>query len=272
MEGKLYTLKETIELIKQDRLLVIAADDGLLKQLPDGNWIGGCNPYMIDKNGGRYTTEHIIVKDFTDNAVNFNFKTYDETNIKNITNDAYNNSVIFAILPVFSKVHYEFGLHAPSFKNQYVNPLIGWISGDTPEKIAPGVATTYIGNKRFTDKGVVLHMELPENKVGRIEIISALEPDPDSDELTFDQDGFGNTTVRVNGEERDIYEYFESINHVPTFPIMADYAGAKINVGFLKDAENKKMNFFAPVYRGTVYKVVTKLPENYETVFFEALG
>lgn len=76
----------------------------------------------------------------------------------------------------------------------------------------------------------------------------------------------------MNGEERDVYEYFESINHLPTLPIMADYAGAKINVGFLKDEKNKKTHFFAPVYKGTVYKVVTKLPDNYEKVFFEAMG
>lgn len=178
MESKLYTLKETIGLIEKKKLLVIAGNDELLKQLPDGNWIGGCNPYMIDKNGGKCTTEHLIVKDFTESAVDFNFKTYTENDIKNVTTDAYDNSVIFVILPVFSKIHYEFALYAPTFENQYLNPMIGWISGGTPENTAPGVATAYVGNKRYTDRGVVLHMKLPDDKIGRVEIISALEPDP----------------------------------------------------------------------------------------------
>ncbi len=272
MEGKLYSLKETIELIEQGRLLVVAADDELLKQLPHGKWIGGFNPFMIDKNGGKFTTEHILVKDFTDDAVNFKFKTYDETDIKNITTDAYDNGVIVAILPVFSKIHYEFALNALSYDNQYVNPLIGWISGGAPETTAPGDATAYVGDQRYTDKGAVLHLELPKDKIARIEIINPVEAAPDSDELTFGQDGFGNTKVFINGNEQDLYAYFESINYPPTYPIMADYAGAKINVGFFKDEENRKMHFFAPVYKRIVYRTIKKLPENYEEEFKKALG
>jgi len=272
MEGKLYTLKETTDLIQKGRVLVIAGDDKLLSQLPDGKWIGGFNPYMIDENGGKYSTEQLLVKDFTEDAVNVKFETYDETDIKKITTDGYSNGIIVAIMPVFSKVHAEFALHAPTFENQYVNPLVGWISGDTPETTVPGVATTYAGNKRYKDKATVLHIELPDNKVGRVEIISVLDPDPKSDELTFDEDGFNNTKVRVNGEEKDLYEYFEKINHIYSLPIMADYSGAKINIGFIKDEKNKKALFCAPVYKNTVYKVVTNQTDDYENEFFKAFG
>lgn len=270
MEGKLYVLKEAIELIEKDRLLIIAADDSLLKKLPDGNWIGGSNPYMLGEDGGKYSTDQLFIKDFTDVAVNTNIKTYDENDIKNITTDGYGNGLIIAILPSFSQVHLEFGLHAPTFENQFVNPLLGWVSGDTPEKTLPGVATTYVGSKCFTDKAVALHIELPEEKVGRLEIISVLDPDPNSDELTFDQDGFGNTSVHVNGgKAQDLYEYFESINHVYSLPLMADYSGAKINIGFIKDEKNKKTLFCAPVYKSTVYKVVTNQTDDYEKEFFK---
>lgn len=270
MEGRLYTLEEAVELIKQEKILIIAADDSLLKQLPDGKWIGGSNPYMLGEDGGKYSVDQLFIKDFTEAAVNMNIKTYDETDIKNITTDAYGNGLIIAILPSFSPVHYEFAVHAPSFENQFVNPLLGWISGDTPEKTLPGVPTTYVGNKRYTDRGVVMNLELPDDKVGRIEIISVLNPDPKSDELVFDQDGFKNTKVKVNGEERDLYEYFEIVNHVYSLPLMADYSGAKINIGFIKDEANKRALFCAPVYKDTVYKVVTNATNEYEKEFFEA--
>jgi hypothetical protein len=270
MEGKLYTIEEAIKLVEQERILIIAADDSLLQKLPDGKWIGGSNPYMLGEDGGKYSVDQLFIKDFTEVATDMNIKTYDETDIKNITTDGYENGLIIAILPSFSPVHYEFGLRAPSFENQFVNPLLGWVSGDTPEKTLPGVASTYVGNKRYNDRAVVLHIELPENKVGRIEIVSVLNPDPKSDELVFDQDGWKNTMVKVNGEERDLYEYFESVNHVYSLPLMANYSGAKINIGFIKDEENKRALFCAPVYKDTVYKVVTNKTDNYEKEFFDS--
>ena len=271
MEGKLYTLKEAITLIEQDKILVIAASDSLLKQLPDGKWIGGSNPYMLGEDGGKCSTDQLFIKDFTALAVNMNIKTYDETDIKNITTDGYDNGLIVAILPSFSPVHLEFGLNAPTFENQFINPLLCWVSGDTPEKTLPGVATTYVGNNCSTSKAVAMHIELPADKVGRLEIISVLNPDPKSDELTFLEDGFGNTTVSVNGgAQEDLYEYFERKNHVYSLPLMADYSGAKINIGFIKDEKNKKALFCAPVYRDTIYKVVTNQTDNYEQEFFKA--
>jgi len=167
-------------------------------------------------------------------------------------------------------VHAEFAVSSPRFKNQFTNSLIGCVSGDTPETTKPGIPTTYLGNKGYTAKGAVLHIELPEDKVGRIEIISVLDSDPKSDELTFNEDGFNNTIFNVNGTKRDLYEYFESINHKYSLPIMADYSGAKINIGFIKDEENKKALFCAPAYKNTEYKVVTNQTNNYENEFFKA--
>jgi len=69
----------TIELVNNKCKLVIAADDSLLQQLSNGNWIGGCNPYMLGEDEGKYTKEQLFVKDFSDLAVNTKFVTYHES-------------------------------------------------------------------------------------------------------------------------------------------------------------------------------------------------
>lgn len=270
MEKKLYRLEEVVSKIKLGRTLVIAADDSLLKQLPEGNWIGGSNPYLLDSDGGKYTEELIHIQDFTDIAEESMFRFYDSDSIKNITKESYANGIIFAVVPGFSDIHYQFSLAIPNLKNLFVNPLMGWISGSKFDEIAPGVPSVYIGGKQSKDKVAVLHLKLPANKVARIEIINVYEQG-DGDEITFSDDGFLQTNCFVNGVETNLYKYLERVNFKWYLPLMADYSGAKVNVGLIKDEENKRVLFAAPVFKDVVYKIAKDSINDYNFSFFEHL-
>ena len=49
----LMTFEETSKLIKEGKILHIAATEALLKKLPKGNWIGGSTEYFMAKDGGK---------------------------------------------------------------------------------------------------------------------------------------------------------------------------------------------------------------------------
>ncbi len=261
MENKLYTQAETAALIKQGKLLIIAGAEVLLAGLPDGYWIGGSNPYLLGKDGGMYSEELLYVKDLTNLAADYNMCAYDSTDIGNITTDAFENSLIIAILPAHSKVLEEFAIRSPEFENQFINPLLGWISGSKFEEMGYALPTTYLGSRKFTDKGVALHIKLPANKVGRIEIINPYEQG-NGDEVTFEQDGFSISDCFVNGVRTNFYNYMHKRDDL-FLPLVADYAGAKINVAVMMDDQNKRVKFFAPVFRDTLYKIAKPVQTDY---------
>lgn len=262
MKSKLFTLKEATDLIKQGRLLVIAAAEKLLTQLPDGNWIGGSNPYLLGEGGGMYSEEMLYLKDFTDVAIDFKMCSYDASSIANITTDAFENSMIVAVFPAFTEVLTEFSVKSPEFENQYINPLLGWVSGAAFEKMGIESPTVYIGSKKkFSDKAVALHIQLPSNKVGRIEIVNPYEPG-DGDIITFEHDGWTNQECFINGVRTNLYDYLQKRGDL-YLPFVADYSGAMINVAIMLDNENKKVNWFAPAFKNTEYRTARHVKTDY---------
>ncbi len=261
MKGKLFTLTETTTLITEGRLLVIAAAETLLDKLPNGNWIGGSNPYLLGEAGAIYSEELLYVKDFTDLAVEYDIRRYDESGISNITRDAYDNGLIIAIFPVNSKVLDEFARKSPTYENQFMNPLLGWVCGPAVEKIGTVPAVNYVGHEKFTSQAVALHIKLPPTRIGRIEIVNPYEQG-DGDEITFETDGFHVKDCFVNGKRTDFYTYLHKRDDL-FLPFVADYAGAKINVAVMLDNENKKVGLFAPVFKDTVYKLAKPVHTDY---------
>lgn len=268
MKGKLYNITEASALIEQGRLLVIAGDDSLLRRLPQGNWIGGSNPYLLDADGGKHSRELLYVKDFTGLAEDYSFKLYDAETIEQVATDAYDNGLILLVLPFFTDVHFQFALKAPALPNQYINPLMGWVAGVDFDKVGIDKPAVYARGQRYEDKGVALHIQLPPHKVGRVEIVNVYEQG-DGDVITFEEDGFFHTHCLVNGERRDLYEYMLAQNSF--LPLVADYTGAKINVGMIKDDANRRMIFAAPTFRGVEYRLAKPVEGDYQSRFFEEL-
>ena len=58
-------LNEAIQLIQEGKILHIAADESLLKQLPKGKWIAGTTPYFITEQGGITCKDKLFVNEIS---------------------------------------------------------------------------------------------------------------------------------------------------------------------------------------------------------------
>ncbi len=271
MSTQLYTSEQVTEMIKEGRVLLLAGDESQLTKLPDGNWVGGTIPYFMTREGGKFTKDMVYVNDITEEITDFNIKVYNTENIKQIINDSYENGFSYIILPGGSDVFGKYALESPEWKDLYVNPVVGWISGVQYEDFGKVKPKTFAGNKSYTNSAVVVQAKLPEDKVARVEIINVYEQG-DGDEIFFEERGFGNNECLINGKKHDLYQYLNEKSIDETLPLVADYAGANINVGSIWNKETKRADLFAPVFPDTAYKVAKSRDFDYAGEFKEKLS
>lgn len=254
MSKHLFTLYEVVEMIENGKVLLIAGDESLLNQLPDGNWVGGTIPYFMTDQGGLFTQDLIFVNDITNEIDDFEIVHYNRDSIRKIVEQGFDNGFSFLILPGLTDVWAKYALESPEWEDIYVNPRVGWVSGVKYEDFGVIKPKTYAGNQSFTDEAVVLHGKVPANKVARVEIINVYEQG-DGHEIFFEEKGFGNNECKVNDQKVNLYNYLKENQIDETLPLVANYAGANINVGSIWDKKRERADLFAPVFPDTAYKV-----------------
>ncbi len=255
MESKLYDFDEVVALIKQGFVLSLAGDERVLNNLPPGNWIGGTIPYFMDIDKGKFNQDKIFVNPIKTIDNDFNIEIYDETNITNIVKDSYNNGYTLLIIPPFQKIHEEYAIQAEDINGLYNNPIVGWVAGmDLESKDTPKIFSGKTG-KSYLDKAVAIHVKLPENKFAQIDIVNIFEQDNSNDEIRFYNNSFEVTNCIINGRDTNLADYIIENNIDTKLPLIADYTGAAINVSIKEvDTENRKVSFFAPVFKSKTYQ------------------
>lgn len=266
MTNQLYKVSEVIQMIEMEKVLLLAGDESLLDKLPAGNWVGGTIPYFMTKQGGMFTRELIYVNDITEQISDFEIKHYDSNNIHKIVEQSFNNGFSFLVLPGLTDVWSKYALESPEWEDIYVNPIVGWVSGVKYEDFGKIKPKAYAGNKPFTDQAVVMHVKIPNDKVARVEIINVYEQG-DGDEIYFEKRGFGNNECIINGKRRNLCQYLKENNIDETLPLVANYAGANINVGSIWDKDNMRADLFAPVFPDIPYKVAKPRDFDYAREF-----
>jgi len=263
VERRTYSLQETIKFIEEGRLLSIAADEQMLKQLPKGNWIGGTIPYFMDVDGGKFNKELLFVDDLTDFAEEFKIVSYDAKSIKNIANDAYNNGFTILIIPSASETLIEFGINSPNFDKIYEKPIIGFIAGFDLNKIGIDTAKCYWGtNQSATDNGVAIHVKMPYKKLANIEIINLNTIDTNSPTIEVPKNCFTQGECLIDGKPGNLYDFIVQNNY--TRPLVADYDGAVINRDImLKDEKTKTVTFFSPLFKDIKYYLANPIEDYY---------
>ena len=264
--NRLLSVAKTIELIEQDKTLVIAGDQTVLEQLPDGNWIAGTIPYFMTKEGGQYSEEKLFVTDFSEFSVDTIMKIYSTDTIENIVSDSFDNGFTLIIIPALTPVWHKYALESPDWDGLYNNPIVGWVSGVKYENFATKTPKVFIGNKMFSDNAVAIHFKLPSQKIARLEIINVYEQS-DDDEIYFEESGFGNNECLINGKKTNLYEYLNKKGIDETLPLVANYAGANINVGSIWNKKEKRADLFAPVFPNIPYKIAKSRNINYSQEF-----
>ena len=255
--NKLCTINEVVKMIQNNNILVIAGNESALNQLPAGNWIGGTIPYFMDVNGGTFTKEKLFVTDVTDIQKDFKIRIYDPSNLNNLLADRYVDGFTYILIPAFSEIHQKYAIGAEETDGLYDAPIVGWITGIDLGELGKNTPKVIDGkNKVVSDnKAVCLHIELPEGKMANLEILNIFQQGR-GDAIQFKEEGFSCKTCLVNGKEVNFAEFLLSNSIDIRFPLVADYAGAMINISFQDvNKDTKEVKFYAPVRKGVEYKL-----------------
>ncbi|MEN6410314.1 MAG: hypothetical protein ABFD44_11455 [Anaerolineaceae bacterium] len=252
----MFTKNDVIAMISAGKKLLLAGDEKTLRDLPAGTWIAGTIPYFIGERGGVFTRDQIYVTELPDYVLKTEVKIYDQSNIHQIYADAPRHGFSVIIIPASSPTHFTFALKAPGFSGFAAKPLIGWIAGvalselEAKPKVFDGTQALALENG-----SVVLHVELPANKLAEIDIINIFEQG-EGDTITFPEDGFNATVALINGQPKNFADYLLE-NAIDTrLPLVTDLYGAMINTSFKSlNFAKRQVNFYAPVFAGFRYKV-----------------
>lgn len=268
MKNVLLTVPETIKLIEDGKVLLLAGNELNFKNLPNGNWIGGTTPYFVsEEHGGIVATDKIFVTDISVVAKNIMIKSYNEDKLSKLYGNAYSNGFNFIIIPASSDAHISFALNAPSYKKFGQYPLLGWISGvhiDDLDELKPKVFDGSTG-EIFENEAIVMHVEVHENKSIELGTVNSFAQG-DGDILTFLDDGFSCTEVMVNGIRESFGDYIIRNNLDTKMPLVANYFGKLVNISFQSFEAGGKVTFYAPVFTGVRYKH-SKQANNYADEF-----
>lgn len=254
--NKMYTKDEITKNINSGKSYFLAADEDILKSLPKGKWVGGTIPYFMSEQGGLITKDKVFATELPSYIKGISVKLYDESNIKNVYSDIPETGFGLIMLPALTQIHLSFATHAPEYKNFAARPLVGWITGvnlNDLGKVTPKVFNGQTG-EFSSDKALVMHVDLGKEYVSEIGIVNIFKQGS-GDTIEFLESGFKAKEVLVNGKKVNFADYVQNNKLDVKLPLVADYAGAMINVSFQNvDAKNKEVVFYAPVFTGVKYK------------------
>ncbi|MEI4473037.1 DUF6976 family protein [Frigidibacter sp. MR17.24] len=274
MRNEMLSPAEAAARILDGAVMVIAGDEALLRQLPRGNWIGGTSVYFVTEGGGCVDRDRLFCTVF-DTAVGAEVRHLDVENLSRIAEGYRPNGVTFIMIPAFSLAHSEFAVAGSGFPGLFNQPLVGWVTGvhlDEIGKRSPLVINGATG-KAEDEGAVLLHVQLPEGQRANLDILNIFsQGDVAQDTLVFDGDGFSTKLVTVNGVQRPFADYIAETGLDPRLPLVANYAGALINVSIQSvDEQTGEVRFYAPVVKGVEYRQARPVG-NYVEAFASGAG
>jgi len=259
LQNELLTLEETQALINAGELLLIAASQRLLNQLPAGQWLGGSTPYFMSKEGAQKELNRLFVTNLTELAVSAQIKSYSAQEFKQLLTDRPKNGFSYIALPAFSTVHEAYALEIGQYETLYDQPILGWITGRQLEAAADHLPAAYYGPtaERLTNKAVLMHVELPNTQYAEIEIYNPYE-EGQGDKIQFVKTDFSASEALINGKKQDFPSYCKANGIDGSLPLISDYSGALINTT-IQRIEEETVYFYAPVSADQVYYLAKKV-------------
>ncbi|MCZ6803281.1 MAG: hypothetical protein O7D86_04925 [Proteobacteria bacterium] len=273
IHSKMITVNQAKAAIESGKVLWVAGDEGLLKQLPKGRWIGGSIPYFMSADGGKTTRDMIYVSELDPSvARRIQVKFYNAATIQNIAKDSPEDGFTILLMPAFSDIHSAYAENAPEYEDMFIKPIAGWITGIHLDDLGTVKPSVFNGGtcETSTDKAVAMHVTLAPNKVANIGIVN-IAKQGDGDAFEFLDTGFSASSCLVNGVEQNFSDYLLDNNIDTKLPLVADYSGAMINVSVMEiDEEKKSVSFYAPVFSGVEYKIAMPV-DDYVSSFQSSL-
>ena len=253
--NQILTLEETRALIEQGNLLLIAASQDLLDQLPAGQWLGGTIPYFMTAEGAKKDLNRLFVSNLTQVAASASIKSYSAQEFEQLLADRPKNGFSYIALPVFSEVHKAYAVEINQYETLYDSPILGWITGkdlDASEQddqfpaVYHGPTATCLANK-----AVLMHIELPKTQYAEIEIYNPYEQ-ANGDSIQFLENDFSAGEVLINNEKQNFAHYCRAEKIKGQLPVVANYSGALVNID-IERIDEDRVYFYGPVSSDQVY-------------------
>lgn len=259
----LIALDEAARLILSGQPLLIAGAGSLLSQLPKGQWIGGTTPYFMAGQGGTIDRRHVFVARLGAPISASAIRVYPTDRLQQIPQDYPTHGCSFIVLPAGSEAHLRYAQECATWPGLFNSPLVGWNAGVLLSELGTLVPRVFDGTTQtsYDDAAVVLHASTDANHVARIDIVNAFSQG-DGDRIQFPRSGFTVTDCLVNGVLVNFADYIAQRGIDTRWPLVADYAGASINVSFQSvDASSKQVQLYAPVFAGVEYRLAAPVSD-----------
>lgn len=272
MKNELLTLSEAANRIRAGHILSIAGPDALLAQLPQGRWIGGTTVYLLTEEGGARVDDRLFCSTF-ESATGATIRHLAPDALPALAEGRTAAGVTVLLIPAFSSAHARFAMDGTTYPGLFDQPLMGWITGVPVEEIGTTTPAAWDGTTgtRHAEGAVVLHVALPEGSRATLDIVNIFHP-TDAAILTFPETGFATRQAMVDGRTVDLATWLAEQRIDTRLPLIANYAGALINVSFRDvDATTGEVSFYAPVLAGVEYRLAGAMPD-YAAAFAATLG
>lgn len=256
LQSALLEKDQVIELIRRDRILILAGSLDLFKKFPKGNWIAGTTPYFMTSEGGMKNLEKIFTVDVTDIVKECVVKNYNIGNVEDIPKDYSDNGFSFLIMPAFSLIHKHYAENCYGINGIFNAPLIGWVSGFDLDTKQDTKGTVINGQSLIcgSDEIVVMHMSLKDEFVVDAGMINLFQPG-NGDIITFPEKGFKIKNCLINNELKSMAKYIHENVFDISLPLVTHFKHKKINVS-IKEVNliEDYVEFYAPVFLGKEYQ------------------
>ncbi|SIS49268.1 DUF6976 family protein [Phaeovulum vinaykumarii] len=271
MKNEMLSVPEVSARIREGAVMVIAGDETLLAQLPRGAWIGGTTVYFVTDTGGAVVRDRLFVTTFAE-ASGATPRYLPHGSLSHIADGYVTGGFTMIMIPAFSLAHSEFAVAGQEYPGLFDQPLAGWVTGVHLDEIGTRAPKVFDGATGMAhDEGVVLlHVALPEGRMVDLDILNIFAQGDNADlSFTFPESGFSTRKATVNGAEVDFAAYVAQNGIDTRLPLVANYAGALVNVS-IRDVnpDTGEVSFYAPVVAGVEYRLAGALG-NYAEAFAE---
>lgn len=256
MKNALLSLEETIALIASRAILFVAAPEALLRALPCGNWIGGTTSYFMTPDGGESREDRLFCTIF-DDAIDARTAILPADGLSRLTGYRFAHGFTCIAAPAFSTTLQRYAIDGPGLPGLYNQPVFGWVAGVHLDRVDRDVPMVFDGasGTASVDGLAALWIALPETAEIDLDIVNPFTAG-DGESIVFPDDGFEATDCLIDGLPANLAHHIVERGLDTKLPLVADYAGAMINVSFQTvDAENGRVRFYAPVVPGLVYRL-----------------
>lgn len=258
-------------MIRDGRVLVVAADWRILTSLPRGEWVGGvCTRFQTGRGCVR-TEDAAFVMDFSNVVSSHRLGVYPDFAVESIYEEMPSNGFSFLLIPGFSTVHRVFGSQFAARRQGAVTPLVGFVAGadvGEPRMQDPFVIDGAHG-VIYTDSGVALHCQLEAPMRARVEVISPFSQNAASDSITFASAALVLRECRVNGELCNFATYVRERDIPEGLPLVGEVQGMTQNVMLLRPLGRESVTAASPVLPSVEYRFARREEmgiERYEEV------